>query len=434
MKHSVWKYAVLLLLFSASAPAQMTYLGLKDEANVRKAQKTLTPSFTYWNKTKIIDDYLYVPTRKGIYRKNLKTTLNDTLWQQYALPNVPVRDFVKNGNNVLAITHTEGTGNLIVKSTNNGQTFTDATSSFFFNNTSVNGILQIAQNPKDANTVAVLHRGYGIAQSADFGSSWKNLYPFLGGYQDWFVGFNPNDSGNIMYTGEELFFRSYVQATYDGGTTWQRVDSLQTHCTHGITFHPTDKNVMLSYGEGRIGRSTDQGRTWTDFNFFPIYVFKVVYDPANPDTVYASGDFPGTSDDILIYKSVDGGKTWYLSYQQVIKDSDGVLDLQLYKDRLIVYTLVNGVYFIDTALLDVKDPQVAAKTTVYPNPATDVLYIESPYTLNRVSVYDHTGKRVLQQPLNSKKAAVSLEQLAAGIYHVVLDTEKGSASKKIIKK
>jgi len=434
MKHSVWKHALLLLLFSAPASAQMTYLGLKDESNVRKAQKASTASFTYWSKTKIIGDYLYVPTRKGIYRKNLKTTLNDTLWQQYALPNVPVRDFVKNGTSVLAITHTEGTSNLIMKSANDGQSFTDATSSFFFKNTSVNGILQIAQNPNDANSVAVLHRGYGIAQSTDFGSNWKNLHAFLGGYQDWFVGFNPNDSGNIMYTGEEIFFRSYVQATYDGGTTWQRVDSLQTHCTHGIAFHPTDKNVMLSYGEGRIGRSTDQGRTWTDFNFFPIYVFKVLYDPANPDIVYASGDFPGISDDLLIYKSADGGKTWYLSYRQTLKNSDGIMDLQLYKDQLIIYTLINGIYFIDTALLEVQDPEVAAKTTVYPNPATEVVHIESPYTLNRVSLYDHTGKRVLQQTLNSGKASVNLQALAAGIYHVVLDTEKGSASKKIIKK
>ena len=49
-----------------SVYSQMTYLGLKQEANVREAQNDLINVFgTYWPETQLIDNYLYIPTKNG---------------------------------------------------------------------------------------------------------------------------------------------------------------------------------------------------------------------------------------------------------------------------------------------------------------------------------------------------------------------------------
>jgi len=207
---------IIFTVFYSAAFAQMNYIGIKDESNVRKAQSIIPTSVTYWSKSKIIDDYMYVSTRKGIYRKNLVNTINDTLWQLYAFADVPIRNFVKKNDTILAVTRYEGTDTLLVRSTDNGQTYTDFTTASFFNITPINALLQIDQHPQNSNEVVVVHRGYGISKSQDFGQTWTLLNSFLGGYQDWFVGYNPNDPQNIMYTGEEIFFKSYVQSTYNG--------------------------------------------------------------------------------------------------------------------------------------------------------------------------------------------------------------------------
>ncbi|MEG1026465.1 MAG: T9SS type A sorting domain-containing protein, partial [Flavobacterium sp.] len=357
---------------------------------------------------------MYVSTRKGIYRKNIATTLNDTLWQLYAFPDVPIRNFVKKNDTILAITGYEATDTLMVRSTDSGQTYTDFTSPSFFDITPINALLQIDQHPQNPNEVVLVHRGYGISKSSDFGATWTLMNTFLGGYQDWFVGYNPNDPQNIMYTGEEIFFQSYIQSTYDGGASWQRVDSLQTHCTHGVAFHPTDKNTMISYGEGRIAKSVNQGMSWTDTGGLPIYIYKVVYDPNNPNTVYATGSFHGVNNVIVIYRSNDAGDSWHLSYTEAVPEAQGGLDLHLYNNKLIVYTLVNGIYTLDIGLLDLKKEQLQEKLLVYPNPSSSVVNIENEYNINSIQVFDTAGRKVLSKFINNRQTVISIETFAEG--------------------
>lgn len=425
---------IIFTAFYSAAFAQMNYIGIKDESNVRKAQSIIPTSVTYWGKSKIIDDYMYVSTRKGIYRKNLVNTINDTLWQLYAFADVPIRNFVKKNDTILAVTGYEGTDTLLVRSTDNGQTYTDFTTASFFNITPINALLQIDQHPQNPNEVVVVHRGYGISKSQDFGATWTLLNSFLGGYQDWFVGYNPNDPQNIMYTGEEIFFKSYVQSTYNGGTSWQKVDSLQTHCTHGVAFHPTDKDIMISYGEGRIAKSVNQGITWTNTGSLPVYIYKVIYDPQNPNTVYATGSYQGVNNNIVIYRSSDAGDSWHLSYSEFIPDAQGIMDFHLYNNKLILFTMVNGVYTLDIGLLDIKKEQLHEKLLIYPNPSITTLNIQSEYLINSIKIFDTGGKMLLHTKVNSKQTVINTEAFAVGSYYVSLYTEKGIITRKIVKK
>ena len=325
----------------------MEYIGLKEEANVREAQNQLITVFgTYWPESQLIDNYLYIPTVSGIYRKNL-SFVNDTIWELHAFEGVPIRDFIKNNDTILAATAIFADTNLLLLSTNDGLSYIDYTPTSFFNINSEITILKTAQNPHNPNNLAVMHTGLGVYLSSDFGQNWTLSNHFIGGYQDWFLGFNPNDTSNIFYTGEQLFFQSYIFTTYNNGNNWTKVDSLQSHCTHGVAFHPTNKDIMISYGEGRFSKSINQGQNWSDVGSIPLYIYKVIFDPENPNILYASGDFHGVNDTITVYRSTDMGDNWQVFYQEKITNSDGVMGIHLFNGKLFVYTLTNGVFLLD---------------------------------------------------------------------------------------
>ncbi|MGC3979401.1 MAG: T9SS type A sorting domain-containing protein [Paludibacteraceae bacterium] len=73
-----------------------------------------------------------------------------------------------------------------------------------------------------------------------------------------------------------------------------------------------------------------------------------------------------------------------------------------------------------------------ANISLYPNPASDCVFIRSDVGVQRVAIYDLTGSLVLT--LNSVTQGVDISQLPRGIYIVQLNTEKGIYLQKIMKK
>lgn len=70
---------------------------------------------------------------------------------------------------------------------------------------------------------------------------------------------------------------------------------------------------------------------------------------------------------------------------------------------------------------------------LYPNPAKEKLYISHNEAFNKgtISLYHLNGQLIKKQPFQSTQA-LSLEELESGVYIVVLESEKGKISKKII--
>ena len=67
---------------------------------------------------------------------------------------------------------------------------------------------------------------------------------------------------------------------------------------------------------------------------------------------------------------------------------------------------------------------------VYPNPANDILFIESPQKNSEVSLTDLTGKVIIYTILSEDKAQFNLNKVEPGIYLL----RAGSEVTKILKK
>ncbi|MCX6280721.1 MAG: T9SS type A sorting domain-containing protein [Bacteroidetes bacterium] len=72
------------------------------------------------------------------------------------------------------------------------------------------------------------------------------------------------------------------------------------------------------------------------------------------------------------------------------------------------------------------------KITVYPNPATDNIYMKSEYSIISTEVMDYTGRIVYSNPdLQGKISQINVSTLNSGIYMVKIVTDHGIGVKKI---
>ncbi|PWE00302.1 T9SS type A sorting domain-containing protein [Marinilabilia rubra] len=88
-------------------------------------------------------------------------------------------------------------------------------------------------------------------------------------------------------------------------------------------------------------------------------------------------------------------------------------------------TVDNGVVFgnLDTAI----DDCISDMITIYPNPASDVFNIKTTNEINRISVFNVFGKKILDLPhINSSKAIVNISELKKGFYFVEIKNRMGN--------
>lgn len=90
-----------------------------------------------------------------------------------------------------------------------------------------------------------------------------------------------------------------------------------------------------------------------------------------------------------------------------------------------------AVYMIDVTAPSAIEEHVA-ETTVYPNPATDNITINSTENVQRVEIFNMQGQLVKAE--NGYVTSLSVKDLANGVYTLKLTTDNGTSMHKIVKK
>ena len=268
-------------------------------------------------------DRLYICTCQGLYAKDL--TAENCAWQLAGFEGIPLQDYARRGNDILALRYNEG-GSFLLLSHDGGQTYEDVTPEIF-RGKNHGKLPSLVQHPTDPNTLLVSSTYWGMLLSTDFGKTWECLTEFVyGNAAASFIGFHPSRPNIIYNSGESIIYEGHIIISYDNGQTWtDHGNSLGfpgDNCVHQPTFHPTNPDRWLAGGEGCVFLSDDNGRTWSCQNYWgdesrTAYWYFSAFDNEQPDTVYMAGCLGRNGQEgacIKLMCSTDGGRSWHPSH------------------------------------------------------------------------------------------------------------------------
>lgn len=196
-------------------------------------------------------------------------------------------------------------------------------------------IADIAIHPKNESIWYVAVGSGGIWKTTNSGTTWTPLFDNESSYSIGCVTIDPNQPETIWVgTGEDVGgrhvgFGDGVYRSTDGGHTWTNMGLKKTQHISRVIVHPEHSNIIWvtaqgplwnKGGERGLYKSTDGGKTWTKTLGDAEWtgVTELVYDPRNPNRMYAAtwqrhrtvaayiGNGPGSA----LYRSDDGGDSW----------------------------------------------------------------------------------------------------------------------------
>jgi len=197
-------------------------------------------------------------------------------------------------------------------------------------------IADFAVNPNDPTEYFVAAASGHIWKTTNDGITFKPVFDHYGAYSMGIVTMDPNNH-NVVWagTGERnsqraLGYGNGVYKSVDGGSSWKNMGLKNSRQIGSIVIDPRNSNIVFvgalgsvwgAGGDRGIFKTSDGGKTWKNV----LHISKntgvrdVIYDPRNPDIMYATAFQQrrhvftkiGGGPESAVYKSVDAGNTWY---------------------------------------------------------------------------------------------------------------------------
>ena len=283
----------------------------------------------------------------------------------------------------------------------------------------------------------------------------------------------------VKYFGNDTLFvlprclghGAYVEGSFDGGRTWACWNMGDWSLDYATDITKTIDNrlyVSLSSmgnkGRGGLYKSNNFGQSWELVK--PLACTGVAASKTSSKVIVSilNGGFKCSKelisycrveDDIQIMSImgcsffendlvVANGDTTYLSIDggnEFVKFSEGPIgggriilgkDGHLYSILRYNRHLVRSITTVEE-LLSVEDADAECRIELYPNPAKDMVSIETTNAaLSMMRILSFTGEEVVKRQLNSGRNTMNLSHLSRGIYSVIISTNENTIIKKLI--
>ena len=199
-------------------------------------------------------------------------------------------------------------------------------------------ISDFAINPENHSEYYVATSSGGVWKTRNAGTSYTPIFDNQASYSIGCIELAPGNPHTVWVgTGENNGQRSiaYGDGVYkstDGGKSWKHMGLKNSEHIGMIVIDPRDENTVFvaaqgplwsSGGDRGLYKTTDGGKNWKKVLDISEHtgVNEVIYDPRNPDIMYASSwqrarrvwTFLGGGPESALYKSTDGGETWFKS-------------------------------------------------------------------------------------------------------------------------
>ena len=196
-------------------------------------------------------------------------------------------------------------------------------------------ISDFAVNPKNHSEIYVGVGAGNIWKTTNNGTTWTPVFDKYGAYSIGCLKMDPSNPSVIWAgTGEnthqrQLGYGDGIYKSEDAGASWKNMGLKESRQIGMIAIDPRNTDVVYVAAEGSIWgpggdrglyKTTDGGKTWNKvLNISEnTGVNNVVFDPRNPDILYATSEQRrrhvftkiGGGPESAVYKSKDAGKTW----------------------------------------------------------------------------------------------------------------------------
>ena len=192
-----------------------------------------------------------------------------------------------------------------------------------------------AVNPKNTSEYYVAVASGNIWKTTNRGTTFEPVFDKYGSYSIGCLAIDP-ENPNVVWagTGENnhqraLGYGDGVYKTIDGGKSWKNMGLKESRQIGKIVIDPRDTDIVFVAAEGSawgpggdrgLYKTNSGGKTWKLVLEISKHtgVNEVVFDPRNPDIMYATSEQRrrhtftkiGGGPESAVYKSVDGGETW----------------------------------------------------------------------------------------------------------------------------
>lgn len=219
-------------------------------------------------------------------------------------------------------------------------------------------IADIAIHPEKSATWYVAVGSGGVWKTTNAGTTWSPLFDSQPSYSIGCVTIDPHNPHVIWVgTGENVGGRhvGYGDGIYrseDGGKSWKNMGLKETRHISRILIHPENPDILWvaaqgplwnKGGERGLYKTNDGGKTWYKVLGDDEWtgVTEVVMDPRDPDVLYAAtwqrhrnvaaymGGGPGSG----IHRSYDGGESWTKLEKGLPKSHMGKIGLAVSPQR-----------------------------------------------------------------------------------------------------
>lgn len=310
----------------------------------------------------------------------------------------------------------------------------------------------------DLNTIVLFRNGQNVL-STNKGATW-NLLGSLGGSFDGTV--TPSgdvlivSGNNILEMNKSNGSTTVIQAFTEPNVQGVILEMIDDNNGYVIAKNTTDETTTIFRTTDGWVNYTNTGVINSDLTTEPNPFVPSITVQMNlglniisPDTLYINryNTSDGSSSLNKIYKSFDGGASWFTDSLVPPKQGGSTDKLQgmhyfagetfvsVWEDGRIVQNLktVNGNGNVGLEEFSLNQSNERS-VLIYPNPTTDIINLKSTENIEDLYLIDISGKLILSEQVQNKVHQINMGNLPSGIYFLKIKTDTKIETQKIVKR
>lgn len=231
--------------------------------------------------------------------------------------------------------------------------------------------------------------------------------------------YNSNDQ--ILLTSSQIWTGSAWQNVTKTSYTYNGQSQLASSLQQGwsVATNAWVDNVQTSYTNDSVGNATQSVSQYYNPVLGTWVLSQRHTNTYNTDNTISHNLVEANNSGVWVNSSQTN------SFYENGKITEAITDMWINN----VWSPYNRVTYLYNAL-GIKEQNIS-KVSVYPNPATDKIYVSAPETFKSVAVYGIDGKK---HNLEASNNSVDVSSLSAGTYILLAETDKETGKVKFIKK